>query len=99
MDDLGVAAGVAVETPRWTDHPLRQSLTEEFHARPFLALQAPMRGSHIALISGEGGFAADFAHLAELCRHFKRDVPEPAKRFSADFGAFSVKWEKLRLSR
>src|SRR3546814_19506178 len=36
------------------DHPLRRTLNAEVHSRPFAALQAPARISHLALLSGEG---------------------------------------------
>jgi uncharacterized membrane-anchored protein len=82
------------EEARWTEHPLRSVLAGELHARPFLALQAPQRGSHLAMLSGEGGFAADFAHLVDLCRRHRIATPEPAKHFSGDFGPFLLKWER-----
>jgi uncharacterized membrane-anchored protein len=46
------------------------------------------------MLSGEGGFSADFSHLVELCRWHRIAAPEPAKHFSADFGAFLLKWER-----
>ena len=46
------------------------------------------------MLSGESGFAADFAHLVELCRRYGVAAPEPVKHFSADFGTFLLKWER-----
>jgi len=80
--------------PRWTDHPLREVLAGELHARPYLALQPPLRGSLIAMVSGEEGFAADLAHLAVLLQLHGRPVPAPSKHYSGDFGTFSLKFER-----
>lgn len=94
MDTSAILEPHDTPMPRWNDHPLRQSLAAELHSRPFLALEAPLRASHVAMLSGEGGFTADFAHLAALCRGFGREAPEPAKFFNADFGGFSLRWER-----
>lgn len=94
MDTTTTVETLDTEAPRWNEHPLRQSLAGELHTRPFLALEAPLRASHIAMLSGEGGFAADFAHITALCRHFGREAPQPAKHFNADLGSFSVRWER-----
>lgn len=85
--------GLATEA-RTADHPLRSVLAGELHARPVAALCAPQRCSHVAMLSGESDFAADFAHLVELCRRHRVAAPEPAKHFSADFGSFLLKWER-----
>ena len=77
------------------DHRLRAQLTNEVHARPYAQLTAPQRVSHLALLSGEAGREADFAHLVVLCRRF--DVPPPpsgSSHFMADFGAYRLKWER-----
>lgn len=57
------------------DHPLRSALAAELHARPPLVLDAPQRGSDLAMLSGEGGFAEDFAHSTHLWRHFRLEPP------------------------
>jgi len=85
--------GQAIEA-RLADHPLRSLLAAELHARPVAALRAPHRCSHLAMLSGEGDFAADFAHLVELCVRHRVAAPEPANHFSADFGSFLLKWER-----
>jgi uncharacterized membrane-anchored protein len=77
------------------DHPLRAALTNEIHARPPLALTAPARASHLAMVSGEAGGAADRAHLADLCRRL--NLPEPgaqANHHIVDFGYGRLKWER-----
>jgi uncharacterized membrane-anchored protein len=78
-----------------TDHPLRTALTNEVHARPFAALRTPARVSHVAMLSGEGGFAADRAHLDALLDQLGRPRPvADANHVLQDFGAFRLKWER-----
>jgi uncharacterized membrane-anchored protein len=71
------------------------TLANEAHARPFLALVAPVRASHLAMTSGEGGAAADRAHLVALCdRYGVGHPPEGANHFVAPFDGFALKWER-----
>lgn len=77
------------------DHPLRAALTNEVHARPFAALRPPARVSHVAMLSGEGGFAADRAHLDALLDRLDRPRPAPdANHAFQDCGGFRLKWER-----
>jgi uncharacterized membrane-anchored protein len=77
------------------DHPLRLALTNEVHARPFVALRTPARVSHIAMLSGEGGLAEDRAHLDLLLDRFDRPrPPADANHVFQDFGGFRLKWER-----
>ncbi|MGI8851760.1 MAG: DUF3422 family protein [Methyloceanibacter sp.] len=77
------------------DHPLRSALVEEVHARPFAALEPPVQASHLALVSGEHGAAADFAHLVRLCQRYGLSSPtEGSRHFTYDFGTFRLKWER-----
>ena len=79
----------------FVDHPLRRPLTAEIHARPFAALSAPERVSHIAMLSGESGRVADRAALDELCRRFGVAAPDPGvSQFMGNFGAFRLIWER-----
>ena len=77
------------------EHPLRYTLTNELHARPFAELQPPEQASHFALLSGESEEAENRAHLCALCERHGVDLPaRDANHFSADFGAFRLKWER-----
>jgi uncharacterized membrane-anchored protein len=77
------------------DHPQREALTREVHARPFAPLFPPERATHIATISGEGGAGADRAHLATLCQRLNVQVPPGGSNHAfIDFGAFRLKWER-----
>ena len=77
------------------DHPLRQSLTEELHARPFARLDAPLRATHLALMSGEDAAEAERAHAAALCRRYDQPPPGPEDtHYLVDLGAFRLRWER-----
>ncbi|MBL8707190.1 MAG: DUF3422 domain-containing protein [Rhodospirillales bacterium] len=81
--------------PQFTEDRRRAALNNEVHARPFASVTAPMRASHLAVLWGEAGAAADLAHLEALCR--RHGVPPPlpgATHFAAGFGAFALKWER-----
>lgn len=78
-----------------TDHALRWQLSQEVHARPFIALQAPARATHLAILTGEAGAADDRAHLAELCQRYGIEAPAAdAIHAILDFGPFRLKWER-----
>ncbi len=77
------------------DHPLRRQLTHEVHTRPHAPLTAPHRASHLALLSGETGAAADHGHVVRLCAAFGVAPPSDGEtHFIADFGEFRLKWER-----
>ncbi|MCK6451494.1 MAG: DUF3422 domain-containing protein [Alphaproteobacteria bacterium] len=81
--------------PRFNEDRRRAALNNEVHARPFAALEAPERVSHLAVLWGEGGAEADFAHLVSLCaRTGVAPPPQQATHFAAEFGAFRLKWER-----
>ena len=80
--------------PEFKEHDLRYSLVNEVHARPFEQLRPPLRASHIAMLHTEPGAMRDHRHVAELCESHGLPVPnEGATHYSADFGAFRLKWE------
>lgn len=77
------------------DHPQREQLAREVHARPFAPLFPPERATHIAMLSGEGGAAHDRGHLRQLCERLGvRPPPHEANHEFLDFGAFRLKWER-----
>ncbi len=77
------------------DHPLRHALSEELHARPFAKLRAPLRATHLALLSGEDAAEADRSCVAALCEQFGAPPPgDGDTHFMADLGAFRLKWER-----
>ena len=77
------------------DHALREALANEVHARPAESLRAPLRATHLAMLSGEGAGERDRAHLARLCeRAGVAPPPAGATHYSADLGTCRIKWER-----
>ncbi|HEY0877039.1 MAG TPA: DUF3422 family protein, partial [Zeimonas sp.] len=88
------------------DHPQRQALHDEIHARPRQAIAAPHRVSHIALLrprpAGSGNAAGDEASrspiedpLGALCASHGLPAPSPGDtHYLADFGSFRLKRER-----
>ena len=61
------------------EHPLRMALVNEAHARPFLSLVAPIRASHLAMTSGEGGAAVRWIDAIDGTQSAQALlVPQPA---------------------
>jgi len=84
-----------VNTSLPEDHPLRLELANEVHARPHEALTAPLRASHVAVLVDPADRAKEHAHVAALCeRSGVAPPPQRAIHFSADFGAFRLRWER-----
>jgi uncharacterized membrane-anchored protein len=76
-----------------TPHPLRESLHNEVHARPYERLTAPLSLSHIALVGPQADAA--YVHLVDLLG--RRHLPLPAvdaNHLSADLGGVHLRWEK-----
>lgn len=77
------------------EHPLRQALNDEVHARPFEPMVAPARISHLAVLTGEQMASQERAHLARLCAHFDVAPPPPeATQVMIDMGGFALRWER-----
>jgi uncharacterized membrane-anchored protein len=77
------------------NHALRDSLSDEVHARPFMVLRTPQRISHFALLSGEDGYGRDRNRLARLCKLFGVDVSHmDANHWMGDLGALNLRWER-----
>jgi uncharacterized membrane-anchored protein len=77
------------------EHPLRKVLTDEIHTRPYLNLRTPIRVSHIAAITGEGGAEEVIEHLSTLCRRNHVEPPAPKEtHFITKIGELTIKWER-----
>jgi len=76
------------------DHPLRAELSDEVHARPPEALNAPLRLTFLGLYSDASNRDREWELVAELAARYGRTVPEQASHYSADFGPFRLKWER-----
>ena len=78
-----------------SDHPLRLALNEEMHARPPEALSAPLRLTFLALVSDPSMRTREWEHVCALAQRYGvAPPPAGAAHFSADLGAFRLKWER-----
>ena len=79
------------------DHPLRQELANELHARPFPSLVAPGQAAFLAIGPTEGAprdLEAERAHLLALLDWFGAAHPQPgATHWSGQIGRHRLKWE------
>lgn len=77
------------------NHPQRQQVADEIHARPSTALTTPSRASYVALMVAPEQRAAEFAHLCALCGNLGVAAPaDGTLQFSARFGTLLLKWER-----
>jgi len=78
-----------------SDHPHRQSLNDEVHARPPEELVAPTRLSFLALSVDAAQRQRNFDLMCELARERGAPVPEHgSNHYSEDMGGFRLKWEQ-----
>ncbi|UCH73755.1 MAG: DUF3422 domain-containing protein [Rhodospirillales bacterium] len=81
--------------PNFREHGLRHSLVNEVHARPFESLNAPVRVSHLAWLTGEDAATADREQLADLCRRFDVSPPtQEVNHYSVELGPVRCRWER-----
>ena len=76
-------------------HPLRESLYEEMHSRPFQVIPSPARISHLAVLCNEQQKRDQFSHLQRLCEQLGGEIPgydQPC--FQYQFGDLQVRREK-----
>ncbi|MBB4266830.1 DUF3422 family protein [Roseospira visakhapatnamensis] len=86
-----------MQRPSYREHPHRELLLRELHARPSEPLQAPLRLSQMAVLSGEKPehVDGDREHLARLCARKGGSAPaEDAKHHVTSFGGLFLKWER-----
>jgi uncharacterized membrane-anchored protein len=81
-----------------SDHPLRYTLVNELHARPFPALTAPSVAAYVAVKEPEEAHNRDrnrdHAHLLQLLDRNGSAHPQPeATHFSGPIGRSELKWE------
>ncbi len=77
------------------NHPLRNELNDEVHARPSDSLRAPLRISYLALLSPSTARQDEWQHVIELAGRYGKQAPEIASgHFSIDLGPFSLRWER-----
>ncbi len=85
--------------PHLDDHPLRYSLSNELHARPFPLLKAPCRAIFLAIkqpgAAESRDRSADRRHLIDLLDRYGAAHPQPdATHYFGKIGRFELKWEQ-----
>jgi len=77
------------------EHPLRYRLFNESHARPYAELSAPLQVSFLVLLTGELPANNECQHLRALAERYAVAPPiDGTTHYNADFGRFSIRWEK-----
>ena len=79
--------------PLFTEHALRQSLNDEFHARPPTPLQSPQLISYLALHHEDEAPGAALRHLITLGEQLGQPIDAEGSHRLIDFGSFQLKWE------
>lgn len=78
---------------RIAEHPDRESVAAELHARPFESLHGPLRASHLAMMGANAD--RDRAHVARLCAACGQpQPPTDATYHSFGMGSFRLRWER-----
>ena len=76
------------------EHPLRDRLQREFHARPPIPLAGPVLVSHLAFLHDAAAAHNEREHLSELCSNGVCHVVESSEsHLVLDNAAFRVRWE------
>jgi len=76
------------------DHPQRQALHNEVHARPPEPMQAPLAIAHIVMAVDKAAAQASRAHLTQLLRDHHLPSPDAeSNHVRMDLGPFRLRWE------
>lgn len=80
------------------DHPLRNDMANELHARPFPTIKAPGRAAYLALKPAQNAAtrdrAAEMTHLVDLLNRFDAPLPDAhATHYFGQIGPHQLKWE------
>jgi uncharacterized membrane-anchored protein len=78
----------------FSEHPLRERLQREFHARPPIPLAGPVLVSHLAFLHDGATAKNEREHLSQLCGEGVCAVVESSEsHLVLDNVAFRVRWE------
>jgi len=76
------------------EHPLRQRLNNEFHARPPIPLTGPVLVSHLAFKHDGAAAPGEKEHLSQLCQASVCNFIESSDtHLMLDAGSFRMRWE------
>ena len=75
------------------NHPQRIHLNNEVHARPHQMMSAPLRVTHVALLSNDR--SKDLDAINVLCDRYAVNRPnQDANFYIGDFPMFKLRWER-----
>ena len=81
--------------PLFDEHPLRQTLNDEIHARPPVPLDTPEFVTYLAFLHHEGSSGREAQHLEALAGQLGLAAPETESgHVFMDAGVFRLKWER-----
>ena len=76
------------------EHPLRQRLNNEFHARPPIPLTGPILVSSLAFKHDDSGAVGEKEHLSRLCQaNVCNFIESSDTHLMLDAGSFRMRWE------
>lgn len=76
-------------------HPLRQTLNDEVHARPPVPLDTPEFVTYLAFLHHEGSAGREAAHLAQLAEQLGLEPPvTDSGHVLLEADGFRLKWER-----
>ncbi|NMG30212.1 DUF3422 family protein [Aromatoleum evansii] len=85
----------ATFTPLFDQHPLRQTLNDEVHARPPVPLQTPEFVTYLAFLHEGDSADREAGHLRRLAEQLGLPPPQTASgHVFLDAGEFRLKWER-----
>ena len=78
-----------------TQHPLRQAIIGEIHARPYPRVSTPARISFVALMIEDDSPDTVREHITELCRDGGAPPPQPdSMHHLVEIGPLTIRWEQ-----
>jgi len=82
-----------MNAPNLKNHPQRIRLNNEVHARPHQMMSAPLRVTHVALLSNDR--SKDLDAINVLCDRYGVNRPnQDANFYLGDFPMFKLRWER-----
>jgi len=76
-------------------HPRREELYQELHARPFPVVQAPVRVTHLAMMTSGGEAQRHREHIATLAARYSVNPPaQSSSCYYVNFPGFELRWEQ-----
>jgi len=76
-------------------HPLRDALYQELHARPFPVAKAPLRVTHLAMMTNGGDAERHREHISRLAARYNVNPPAAGSScYYENFPGFECRWEQ-----